>query len=114
MSAVTQDAFHRALGDHAAAAAEAALSGQEPVPAELAESSGLTAAARDHVAASRPLEEIKAELDELQADQAGGLPVDHARMQDLASELQPVRMAAAILAGSYPGTRHTVGIRIGT
>jgi hypothetical protein len=100
MSAETQAAFYAALEAHAATAAEAVASGQQPEPADLAASSGLIEAAKAHAEASRPAEDIIAEHN---------AEPDPARQQELAEELQPARMARAILAGSYPGTGTTAG-----
>jgi hypothetical protein len=95
----TREKFHAALGAYNQAAAEAVASGQDVSPAELAETTGLTEAARAHVRAARPLEEIKAEYEAMQA---------------LADELSPVRRAVEILRGNYPGTGHTATAGIGT
>ena len=74
----------------------------------------LLAAAEAHLAASRPLEEIKAEYDELQAARwVRGEVTDTAREQELADELAPVAEAAANLAGSLPGTAHSAATGIG-
>jgi hypothetical protein len=113
VSASTWEGFHAALNAYSQAAAEAALSGQTASPSELAEASGLTAAARAHLGASRPLEDIKAEYDVLQAAQAEGEAVDSEVLQELADELQPARMATAILGGSFPGTGHAASAGIG-
>jgi hypothetical protein len=102
VSADSQDAFHAALLAHSQAAEQARATGQQPVPAELAASTGLITAARAHVDDSRPLAAILEEYTALQAAQAAGEPYDAQVMQVLAEELQPVRMASAILAGSYP------------
>jgi hypothetical protein len=110
----TREKFHAALGAYNQAAAEAVASGQDVSPAELAETTGLTEAARAHVRAARPLEEIKAEYDAAQAAQAAGEPGDYEAMQALADELSPVRRAVEILRGNYPGTGHTATAGIGT
>jgi hypothetical protein len=109
----TQDAFHDALREYSQAGATAAASGQLLDPAELAESTGLTDAARAHVKAARPLDDIKAEYDVMQAARDAGEPVDYEAMQALADELQPVRAAVAVLRGNYPGTGHTASAGIG-
>jgi hypothetical protein len=107
----TTAAFHAAYRAYGRGAAEAIASGQNPDLASLAESSGLTAAARAHIAASRPLETLLAEY---AADNAAAHAAAQAHtppdpgsvqaLQELANELTGVRMAAAILAGSLPGT----------
>lgn len=97
----TRAAFLEALHvTHPAVAAEAMASGQQPDPAELAESSGLRAAAQAHADAARPYEEIAAEY---------LAETDPVRRQELAEELQPARSARAILAGSYPGSGVSAG-----
>jgi hypothetical protein len=106
----TREAFHDALRAYDSSAASA---GQGATPAELAADSGLLAAARAHVKAARPLEDIKAEYDALQAAQSEGEAVDGAALQDLADELQPARMAIEVLRGNYPGTGHTASAGIG-
>lgn len=78
-----------------------AAGGGEADPAEL------LAAAEAHLKASRPLNVIKAEYDELQAARwERGEVTDTAREQELAGELAPVAEATANLAGSLPGTAH--------
>jgi hypothetical protein len=117
MSAETQDAFHAAYLAYGQAAAEATASGQQPGAAELAESSGLTAAAQAHVAASRPLATLLAEYAAANAAAhvpGAARPPDAVHsLQDLGAELTGVRMAAAILDGSYPGTGTVVGAGAG-
>jgi hypothetical protein len=79
---------------------------QAPGEADPAE---LLAAAGAHLAASRPLEDIKAEYDELQAARwERGEATDTAREQELADELAPVAEATQNLAGNLPGTAHAV------
>lgn len=79
-----------------------------------ADPAALLAAARAHLAASRPLEEIKAEYDEMQdARWIRGEVTDTAREQALADELAPVAEAAQNLAGNLPGTAHSVTTGIG-
>lgn len=79
-----------------------------------ADPAALLAAARAHLAASRPLEEIKAEYDELQAARwERGEAVDTDRLQELAGELAPVAEAAANLAGSLPGAGHAASASVG-
>ena len=74
----------------------------------------LTAAAEAHLAASRPLEEIKAEYDELQAARwEHGEAVDPGRLQALADELAPVAEATQNLAGNLPGSGHAATAGIG-
>lgn len=86
----------------------AALSGGAADPAEL------LAAAEAHLAASRPLADIKAEYDELQAARwERGEVTDTAREQELADELAPVAEATANLAGSLPGLAHAASASIG-
>jgi hypothetical protein len=109
----TREAFHDALRAYSQAGAEAVASGQDVSPADLAESSGLTEAARAHVKAARPMDEIKAEYDAAQAARDAGEAVDYEVLQALADELQPARMATAILGGSFPGTGHTATAGIG-
>jgi hypothetical protein len=110
----TREKFHDALRAYNQAGAGAAASGQQPDPAELAESSGLTAAAHAHIGASRPLADIKAAYDELCALRDAGEEIDATALQVLADELQPVRMAEAVMAGAYPGTGHIASAGIGT
>jgi hypothetical protein len=114
MSTASTAAFHDALGAYNRAGKQAAASGQAVEPAEIAESSGLTEAAKAHVKSARPLDDIKAEYDAMQAQVAEGEAVDYAAMQALADELQPVRMAVEIIRGNYPGTGHTASAGIGT
>jgi hypothetical protein len=109
----TREAFHAALGAYSQAGAAAVASGQDVSPADLAETTGLTGAARAHVRASRPLDEIKAEYDAAQAVRDAGEPADYEAMQALADELQPVRMAVEVMRGNYPGTGHTATAGIG-
>jgi hypothetical protein len=74
----------------------------------------LLAAAKAHLAASRPLDVVKAEYDELQAARwERGEATDTAREQELADELAPVAEAAANLAGSLPGTAHAAAAETG-
>jgi len=103
----TAAAFHAAYRAYGRGAAEAIASGQNPDPAVLDESSGLTAAARAHVEASRPLAELLAEYaaaNDLLLATPSPAPADAHAVQELANELTAVRMAAAILDGSWPGT----------
>lgn len=87
--------------------AQQAYGGDPADPAEL------LAAARAHLEASRPLEEIKAEYEEAQAARERGEETDPVAHQVLAEELAPVREAAANLAGSLPGTAHAAAAGIG-
>lgn len=85
-----------------------ALTGGEADPADL------LAAAEAHVKASRPLGEIKAEYDEIQAARhERGETVDEARYQALASEIAPVAEATQNLAGNLPGGGHAASAGIG-
>jgi hypothetical protein len=113
MSASTREGFYTALRAYSQVTAEAALSGQLTSPSELADAAGLTAAAHAHIGASRPLDDVKDEYDALQAAVAEGEAVDYEVMQELADELQPARMAEAILGGSFPGTGHAASAGIG-
>lgn len=84
-----------------------ALAGGQADPGPLLE------AARAHLKASRPLEEIRAEYDELQAARwIRGEVTDTLREQELADELAPVAEATQNLAGNLPGSGHgaTAGI----
>jgi hypothetical protein len=98
----TRGALYAALhGTYAQAAAEAVASGQQPSHGELAASSGLSDAAQAHVAGSRSLDKILAEyVAAVDAVHDGDGDAD--AMGALGDELAAVRMATAILAGSYP------------
>lgn len=87
-----------ALHAEARAYEQALSSGRSPDPA------ALLAAARAHLAVSRPLEEILAEYGPLLEAHSAGESPDLARMQELMAELGPVRKAAAFLSGALPGT----------
>jgi hypothetical protein len=116
MSEASQDAFWAALRAYDRAAAEAIATGQQVSAPELAESSGLPAAAQAHVEASRPLDVLLAEyaaansaLHENPAPAASDMDAHEA----LGAELTGVRMATAILGGSYPGTAPAVTAEAG-
>lgn len=77
---------------------QALAAGRNPDPGPL------LAAARAHLAVSRPAQEILAEYSPPLDAHSAGEPVDLGRLQELMAELGPVRKAAAILAGALPGT----------
>jgi hypothetical protein len=91
-----------ALHAEARAFEQARAAGETPEPEPL------LAAARAHLETSRPLEEILADYSPLLDSHSAGEPVDLARMQELMTELGPVRKAAAIEAGALPGTAPVV------
>lgn len=64
----------------------------------------LEAVAQAHVEASRPLDEILAEYVPLLEQHSAGELTDYTRFSELMNELQPVRLATAILNGAPPGT----------
>jgi len=109
VSGDTALAYRQAQQEYRQARAQAEAAG-----AGEADPAGLLAAARAHLAASRPLDAVKAEYDELQAARwERGEAVDTGRLQDLADELAPAAEAAANLAGSLPGTAHGASAGIG-
>lgn len=93
MSPQSEEVFLAALEDYRLALMAAGLE-----PGATADPGPLTAAAEGHVGASRPHDEVVSAYSAANADPGA----DPARVQELAQELNSVRIAQAIVDGSLP------------
>jgi hypothetical protein len=73
----------------------------------------LTAAAQDHLNASRPAGEAAAEYTAVAGAMAAGEPYDAETLGTLGTELTYARQAEAYAAGRLPGTGHSASAGIG-
>lgn len=101
MTAVTAAAYLATQGQYERQAAEAYARGDDPDA--VLDGRPILAAARDHLEQSRPLAEVKADYDAIQAARDCGGPYDAGAYAELAHELHLTRAVTAVFAGVLPG-----------